>query len=335
MRHYNIPIFMPEMACPHRCVFCNQASISSQLHAPTNKEIIEKLESHFNSFKTENRLVQLAFFGGNFTGLTIKQQKSYLQLVQPYLKKGMISGIRLSTRPDYIDATILQMLKSFGVTHIELGAQSTSDTVLLASGRGHLRDAIVTASQQILAAGLVLGLQMMIGLPKDDAETAMQTAYDLVTLGAKETRIYPCLVIKDTDLEQLYRTGKYTTLTLDEAVEQTASLYTFFESHGIKVLRMGLHPSEDLNTDALVAGPFHSQFAELVYSKLWERQLLNFMPWPKSESIEVFVSPNQINHTAGFKSQNRKLLEKSYRKVHFKSDESLIGRSFKIKIHQA
>ncbi len=334
MRHYNIPIFMPEMACPHRCVFCNQASISSQLHAPGEKEIHQKIKAHLKSFKTENRLVQLAFFGGNFTGLPIKLQKSYLQLIQPYLETGLISGIRLSTRPDCIDTENLQLLKDFGVTHIELGAQSTSDKVLLASGRGHLRDAIVSASQQILAAGFVLGLQMMIGLPKDDTETTMQTARDLLAFGANETRIYPCLVIKGTELEELYRTGKYQPLTLDEAVEQTASLYTFFEENEIKVLRMGLHPSEDLNTDALVAGPYHPQFAELVYSKLWEKQFENYTLWPKAKAIELLVSRNQINHAAGFKSQNRKLLEKKYRKVHFKADESLTGRAFKIKIHE-
>jgi histone acetyltransferase (RNA polymerase elongator complex component) len=332
MKHYNIPIFMPEMACPHRCVFCNQASISSQLHIPTDEEILNKIEDHFKSFKTEDRLVQLAFFGGNFTGLPTATQKSYLQLIQSYLKNGMISGIRLSTRPDYINTENLQMLKNFGVTHIELGAQSTNDKVLLASGRGHLRNAIADASQQILAAGFVLGLQMMIGLPKDTAETAMQTARDLVVFGAKETRIYPCLVIKDTDLEGLHRSGKYQPLTLDEAVEQTASLYVFFEASGIKVLRMGLHPSEDLNTEALVAGPYHPQFAELVYSKLWEKQFINYTLWPEARAIELQVSPNQINHAAGYKSQNRKLLEKKYRRVHFMADESLTGRAFKVKI---
>ncbi len=331
MRHYNIPIFMPELACPHRCVFCNQTSISSQLHVPTDKEILEKIETHLTSFKTENRLVQLAFFGGNFTGLPISLQKSYLQLIQPHLKNGLISGIRLSTRPDYIDAGILQMLQSFGVTHIELGAQSTNDKVLLASGRGHLRDAIAKASQQILDEGFVLGLQMMIGLPKDNAETAMQTANDVAAFGASETRIYPCLVIKETDLEELYRIGKYQPLALDEAVEQTASLFKFFEAQGIKVLRMGLHPSEELNTNALVAGPYHPQFAELVYSKIWETQFRSYTEWPESDVIDLLISPKQINHAAGFCSENRKILEKRYRKVRFKADESITGRGFKIK----
>lgn len=334
MKHYNIPIFMPELACPHRCVFCNQASISSQLHIPSKKEILIKIESHLKSFKTEKRSVQLAFFGGNFTGLPKNLQKEYLHLGRAYLEKGYISGIRISTRPDYIDIETLEMLKAYGVTHIELGAQSTSDKVLQASGRGHLREAIARASEQILSAGFVLGLQMMIGLPKDNAETSMQTARDLIAFGAKETRIYPCLVIKDTALEQLFLNGKYHPLQLNEAVDQTAKLCMFFESNRIKVLRMGLHPSEELNTDAFVAGPYHPQFAELVYSKLWEKQFQNYSDWPQAEVIELFVSSNQLNHAAGFKSQNRKLLEKRYRKIYFKTDKSLNGREFSIKIHK-
>jgi len=335
MKHYNIPIFMPELACPHRCVFCNQVSISSQTQIPSNQEIIDKIDTHLRSFKTEKHSVQLAFFGGNFTGLPKNLQKEYLQLGQAYLEKGFISGIRISTRPDYIDMVILEMLKSSGVTHIELGAQSTSDKVLQASGRGHVREAIVRASEQILSAGFVLGLQMMIGLPKDDAETTMQTARDLHAFGAKETRIYPCLVIKETALEQLYLAGKYHPLQLNEAVDQTAKLYEYFESNSIKVLRMGLHPSEELNADSFIAGPYHPQFAELVYSKLWEKQFQNYSDWPQAEVIELAVPPIQLNHAAGFKSQNRKILEKRYRKIYFKADKSLIGREFSIKIHEA
>jgi histone acetyltransferase (RNA polymerase elongator complex component) len=323
---------MPEIACPHRCVFCNQASISSHNGMPTHEEVIEKVEKHLESFKTKERLVQLAFFGGNFTGLSKNLQKSYLQLIQPYLKNGLIAGVRISTRPDYINTENLLLLKDFGVTHIELGAQSTNDKVLLASGRGHLYDDIAIASEQIIKNGFVLGLQMMIGLPEDKPETAMQTAHDIVALGAKETRIYPCLVIKDTDLEKLYMDGKYKPLSLDEAVEQCAHLFEYFECNKVKVLRLGLHPSDELNSDATLAGPYHPQFAALVFSKLWKNQFINFKHWPDAEFIEISVSSAQINHAAGFKSRNRKFLEEKYRKVYFKTDESLNGRNFKIKV---
>ncbi|HOI32328.1 MAG TPA: radical SAM protein, partial [Bacteroidales bacterium] len=251
---------------------------------------------------------------------------------QNHLDKGSISGIRISTRPDYIDNKTLEILRSYRVTHIELGAQSTSDKVLQASGRGHSRETIFRASEQVLAAGFILGLQMMIGLPQDTAELCMKTAKELINFGVNETRIYPCLVIKDTALEKLYRAGKYQPLSLVEAVNQTAKLYTFFESYGIKVLRMGLHPSEELNTAALVAGPYHPQFAELVYSKLWEELFQSYTDWPKTDVIDIIIPPSQINYAAGFRSHNRKLLEKRYRKVHFKVDKSLIGRTFKVNI---
>ncbi|MBR6438511.1 MAG: radical SAM protein [Bacteroidales bacterium] len=313
MKHYNIPIFLPELACPFRCVYCNQFSITGKQKLPDIQDVKEIIEKHLASFKEDERFVEVAFFGGNFTGLPVKMQDDFLKIVQPYLEKGVINGIRCSTRPDYIDENRVRILKNFGMKNIELGAQTTNDMILRKCGRGHTFKDIENASQIIVNEGITLGLQMMLGLPFDTFENDMQTARDIVRLGAKETRIYPCIVVKDTELEQLYKKGDYLPLTLNDAVEQSATLYEYFGENDVKVLRLGLHTSDDLNGAAFVAGPYHKNFAEMVFSRLWGRKFDKIDE--KSDKIVIEVPENQLNHAIGYKGENKKRLQERYKHV--------------------
>ena len=280
---------------------------------PDIQEVKQTIDDYLASFKEEDRFVEVAFFGGNFTGLPEKIQDDFLKIVQPYLEKGVINGVRCSTRPDYIYEKRVKMLKSFGMRNIELGAQTTNDVILQKCGRGHTFKDIENASQIIVNEGITLGLQMMIGLPFDSFENDMQTACDIVRFGAKETRIYPCIVVKDTELERLYKKGEYTPLSINEAVEQSATLYEFFNKNDVKVLRIGLHTSDDLNGDAFVAGPYHKNFAEMVFSRLWGRKFEKINE--KTDKIVIEVPENQLNHAIGYKGENRKKLLRRYKQV--------------------
>ena len=313
MKHYNIPIFLPELACPFRCVYCNQFSITGKQQLPDIQDVKNIIENCLTSFKEDDRFVEVAFFGGNFTGLPVKMQDDFLKIVQPYLEKGLVDGIRCSTRPDYIDENRVKTLKNFGMKHIELGAQSTNDAVLRKCGRGHTFKDIKNASQIIVNESITLGLQMMIGLPFDCFDYDMQTAKDIVRLGAKETRIYPCIVVKDTELERIYKNGEYAPLTLNDAVEQSATLYEYFTENDVKVLRIGLHTSDDLNGDAFVAGPYHKNFAEMVFSRLWGRKFDKIDE--KSDKIVIEVPENQLNHAIGYQGENKKKLQERYKHV--------------------
>lgn len=309
MKHYNIPIFLPELACPFRCVYCNQFSITGKQKLPDIQTVKDTIDKYLTTFKEDDRFVEVAFFGGNFTGLPEKMQDDLMRIVQPYLEKGLVDGIRCSTRPDYIDEKRVKILKTMGMRNIELGAQTTNDMVLRKCGRGHSFEDIKNASQIIVNEGVTLGLQMMLGLPFDSFENDMQTARDIVRLGAKETRIYPCIVVKDTELERLYKNDEYFPLSLDDAVEQSATLYEFFTENDVKVLRIGLHTSEDLNGDAFVAGPYHKNFAEMVLSRVWGRKFDKINE--KSNEITIEVPENELNHAIGYKGENKlKLLER-------------------------
>jgi len=327
-RHYTIPVFVPELACPNRCVFCNQRNISGTLCQPSDQEIDEIIRQRLETIP-EGSEVEIGFFGGNFTGIPLAEQEHLLQLANKYLLKGEVSSIRISTRPDYIDLKRLELLSRYGVRTIELGAQSLDEEVLKMTGRGHTVEDVRNASRLILEKGFLLGLQMMIGLPGDSPEKSLQTATEIVRLGATSTRIYPTLVIKDTELETLYRKGKYQPLSIDEAAMWTKEIVPVFELAGVKIIRLGLHPSEGLlQGTGLVSGPFHVSFAELVYTEIWNDLLRPYAVTGMGNNISLSVAEGQINAAVGYCGKNRDMLKQNYNRVTFRSDPALEGRMF-------
>lgn len=319
MKHYNIPIFIPELACPNRCIYCNQRHISGQLQAVKPEEIKQIIEQHLATFIRPSE-VELAFFGGSFTGIDEKDMLTYLQTVQPYIEQGEIKSIRISTRPDYINEKILDILQQYNVKDIELGAQSLDEEVLAFAKRGHTVRDVENASQLIKSYGFSLGLQMMIGLPLDSVEKSKETAKKILKLGAESTRIYPTLVINNTDLAYLYRQNKYKALSLDKAVDWTTEIYKIFSQSSIKILRIGLHPSEALiNGTELLAGPFHVSFKELVLTKIWQEK---FEKLPINTKT-ILVNPKEINYAIGYNSKNKQLLQKKFPYLKFISDSNV------------
>lgn len=319
MKHYNIPIFIPELACPNRCIYCNQRHISGQLQAVKPEEIEQIIEQHLSTFIRPS-FVELAFFGGSFTGIDEKDMITYLKIVQPYIEKGEVKSIRISTRPDYINEKILDILKQYNVRDIELGAQSLNEEVLAFAKRGHTVKDVENASRLIKDYGFSLGLQMMIGLPLDSVERSKETAKKILELGAKSTRIYPTLVINNTDLADLYKAGKYKALSLEEAVDWTAEIYKVFSQTDITILRVGLHPSEALiKGEQLLAGPFHVSFKELVLTKLWQEKLANI----PNNTKTISVNPREINYAIGYNGVNRKILQEKSPFLKFISDSNV------------
>ena len=301
-----IPVFLPMLACPHRCVYCNQFVISGQPKLPSLDDVTNLIDSYLKTIPPDFHK-RVAFFGGSFTCLPEQIQNRYLDAVQPYLHEGLVEGIQLSTRPDYIDDHILQNLKNKGVTLIELGAQSLDDDILRRCGRGHTVADVEKASRLIRSYDIDLGLQMMIGLPGDTKEKALRTAALIASFGASCTRIYPTLVVEGTALADDYLAGRYQPLTVEEAVEWCKDLYSFFQSVGITVLRMGLHPTKDLREgEHLLAGPFHISFKELVLTSLWRDRIAAQIAEEGRADVTVIVPPGEINYAVGYGSANRK-----------------------------
>ena len=239
-KEYIVPIFVPHLGCPNNCTFCNQKKISGQMKMVTKEDVKETIEYFLKNFKDEEKYVEVAFFGGSFTGIEEEKQNELLQVAYEYIEKGLVNSIRISTRPDYIDKKILKRLKKYKVKTIELGVQSTNDYILAKSKRGHTYEDVKRASKLIRRYGFNLGHQMMIGLPDSTKIDEIRTARQLIKLKPKMVRIYPVLVIKGTELEEEMNKGEYVALTVQQAVDRTKEVMNMFNNKKIEVKSEGI-----------------------------------------------------------------------------------------------
>lgn len=203
-KEYIIPIFVPNLGCPNDCTFCNQKKISGEQKQVTAEDVRKTVEYYLKNFKDDSKYVEIAFFGGSFTGIDKDKQIELLEAANEFIKSKQVSSIRISTRPDYIDRKTLKLLKKYHVKTIELGVQSSNDYILKKSKRGHTFKDVVKASKLIRFYGFTLGHQMMVGLPESTEHDEINTARDLIKLKPKIVRIYPVLVIKGTELAREY-----------------------------------------------------------------------------------------------------------------------------------
>lgn len=296
MKKGNISIFVPHNGCPQQCSFCNQKTITGQAYQPAAKDVDEAVQK---ALRKKGYEFEIAFFGGSFTAIDRAYMNELLDAAEPYVKNGAVKGIRISTRPDYIDDEILTLLKAKGVTAIELGAQSMDDEVLSANMRGHTAEDVVNASTLIKSYGFELGLQMMTGLYLDTDEKDIETARKIIELKPATVRIYPTVVLKGTYLEELYDGKIYRPSAVDDAAALCTKLLPMFEEEKIKVIRLGLHSSEEIKKN-MVAGAFHPAFGEIVQSRFMLNKVLEYPP----DSYEIFVSPKTVSKLKGNQKRN-------------------------------
>ena len=302
-RHVNVALFIPFNGCPHRCSFCDQRSITGKAYQPTPEDVKSAVTTALDSLKENSIHSEIAFFGGSFTAIDRQYMISLLEATVPFIDR--FRGIRISTRPDCIDAEILTLLKTYHVTSIELGAQSMSDTVLTANDRGHTADDVRTASRLIKDFGFELGLQMMTGLYMSTPESDVETARQFITLKPDTVRIYPTIVMKGTRLGDLYKAGVYQPQTLEEAVALCAGLIRLFEAKDARarVIRVGLHDSESLKENML-AGPYHPAFKELCESRIMLEKAYELLKELPQGSYTLRVSPKSRSKMTGNRKGN-------------------------------
>mgnify|MGYP004469383685 FL=1 len=339
-KEYIIPIFVPHLGCPNSCTFCNQKTISGQAKQVTAKEVKETIEYYLSNFKDDNKYVEVAFFGGSFTGIEEEVQEELLQAAFEFIKQKKVNSIRISTRPDYIDKKILKRLKKYKVKTIELGVQSTNDYILARCQRGHTFEDVKKASKLIRRKHFILGHQMMVGLPESTKLDEINTTKSLIKLKPKIVRIYPVLVIKGTKLEEEYRNNEYIPLTVNQAVERCKEIVTLFNKKNIRVIRIGLQNTNTIdepghNESEVVAGPYHPAFRQLVESSMWYDSVVEEIKQfnTKVKLVQVRANPVNINNIIGHKKENIEKLNQIYDvEVKVVADEKIKPGHFKVEI---
>lgn len=310
-----VPVFIPHQGCPHQCVFCNQHAITGN-HAPerlTEKAVKGRIETFLSHSHHRGKRVQIAFFGGNFLGLPPDRIIRLLSVAQQYVTAGVADSIRLSTRPDTIDAETLSLVAPFQVRTIELGVQSLDDHVLHHCRRGHTAADSIAAVNRLKAAGFEVGVQLMVGLPGEDTTTVLDMARQVVALTPSFARIYPTLVIAGSPLATLYENGDYRPLSLEDAVGRVKSMFQVFAAGGLPVIRMGIQPTDGLSDDVM-AGPFHPAFGQLVLSAVLLEEATRMLDGRRitGQPLCLWVNSRTVAAMRGQKNCNISELKRRY-----------------------
>ena len=301
-----IPVFVPHLGCPHLCVFCNQNRISGASEPATPETVKTAIETAAALTPGETKR-HLAFYGGSFTAIPAVEQEALLDAARPYLESGVITSIRLSTRPDAIDSETLCRLRLRGVETVELGAQSMDDAVLRLSGRGHTANDVKNASRMVKAAGFRLILQMMTGLPGDTDEKDVATAKEIIALAPDGVRIYPTVIVKNTVLYEMWHAGKYREHTVEDAVRVCAKLAPLFGAADVPIIRLGLNPTDELSGGDAVGGAYHPALGELVCARVMLNKARKLLAGAEpGAAVTLGVNKSDVSKMIG---QHRKNIE--------------------------
>ncbi len=338
--HAIIPIFIPHLGCPNDCVFCNQKKITARTKPLSMEEMKHQIEQYLATmYGREIQTVEIAFYGGSFTGIPMEQQREFLSVAKEYKDRGLVQKIHLSTRPDYIDEAILSNLKKFGVDIIELGVQSLDEDVLRRSRRGHSREAVFRASRLIQDAGFELGLQLMIGLPGDTYEKAVRSAWEAAEIGPSIARIYPTVIIKDTELHRMYLSGEYQPFSMEETIRTAKDMYQTLTEAGVNVIRVGLKSTDLIRENGETAGSYHPAFRQVVESELAREQLeaqLQRLLASEAHPLKISFCSSEacLSNLIGHKKSNKIYFEQKYPHLRFRfqSDRDLPEGVYSIRL---
>lgn len=312
-KQYTIPIFIPHKGCPNSCIFCNQKKISGQIKNVDLSDVDNIIKTYLSYYKDLSKKIEIAFFGGSFTGIDINLQIDYLKVAKKYIDNGEVNSIRLSTRPDYISEEILVMLKEYGVDTIELGVQSMDDKILSIAKRGHTSQDVIRASKLIKKYNIRLGHQIMIGLPNSTMETEIYTIKECLKLKPTQLRIYPVYVIEDSELYDMYNSREYTPLSIAEAVKRCVAVVKECQSENVAIIRLGLQSTSEItSSNSNIFGPVCDNFAEYVISAIIREHIEKYLKKEQNEDIIVHVPRKYVSVTVGPKKINKIYFENKY-----------------------
>jgi histone acetyltransferase (RNA polymerase elongator complex component) len=335
-RHLIVPIFIPHQGCPFQCIYCRQDKIADRPTAPVTPVYIKQvLDTAIKSDKFPSAgKKEVAFYGGTFANLPEARMRLMLEAVAPYLEKGLFTSIRVSTRPDSIDEGRLELMKSYGVSTVELGVQSMDDKVLMLSKRGHSSNDVVKAVELLKQHGLSVGIQLMPGLPGDSESTFISTIEKVMRLRPQMVRLYPAIVIRETELASVFQAGGYSPLTLDLAIKICGAACERLEDNGIPVIRIGLMSSPSLTAEGeILAGPWHSAFGFLVRSYIHQKKIEPFLIGLRGNTdIGIRAPSREIPLVRGYKNEGVRRMEETLgsKIVYVKSDDTVLPGTIEV-----
>lgn len=216
--------------CPNRdgskgtggCAFCNNSTFNPSYCGP-ELSIIEQIDKGISFFRPKYQTQKyLAYFQAYSN--TYGETACLLEQYQQALSHPKVIGIVLGTRPDCISDDLLEHLKEWKKDYyiaIELGAESTSDDTLLQINRGHSYAETVDAARRIAAAGIPVGMHLILGLPGEDRAQLLQHASEVSRLPISFLKLHQLQIVKGSAFAKLYEsTPEYFNLfTAEEFID--------------------------------------------------------------------------------------------------------------------
>lgn len=274
-----LPLFLPQAGCPRKCVFCDQKSQTGN-KSQSLDDLVLLLDTMLEQrSQAAAPPVELAFYGGTFTGLPESWRQRLLRVAKSFMEHGTVCAMRCSTRPDAVTAEILQELRAAGLRTVELGIQTFASHALQRCNRGYGPETARKACHMVHDAGLKLGIQLLPGAPGQHSGDFFRDISITCDLAPEIVRLYPCLVFAETPLAQLWRQGKYRPWSVERSAHCLGQALLKLWSTNIRVARMGVAHHRDLETHVL-AGPVHPALGAMARSsalfRIVRREIENF-----------------------------------------------------------
>lgn len=241
--------------CPNRdgskgfggCIFCSEKG--SGEHIKTTNNITNQVQNYFKSYKAKRANKFIAYFQ-NFTN-TYDTLENLKEKYDSALIDNRIIGLEIATRPDCINEDIAKLLKNYTNKYyvcVELGLQTANEKTGDLINRCYSNSDFTQAVNILNKYNIDVVVHIMVGLPNETIEDIKNTVQFINLHNIKGIKIHSCYVIKNTKLEQLYLTGKYVPLTLENYISNCAYILTHLNPN-IVIHRV----SGDAPKDLLVA----------------------------------------------------------------------------------
>lgn len=311
-----VPLFVMNAGCPHNCIFCNQKITAGNYPQKISKEYFTgEVNAYLAWNKNKSRPVEIAFYGGSFTGMDPAYQEELLEWSQPYIRRGLVHSLRISTRPDYIHQDTLDFLKQYHVQTVEIGAQSFVDEVLQFAQRGHTAADSIAAIRLLKENNFRTGLHLMAGLPEDSPEGFLYSIGKTIELAPDMARIHPVVVLRGTTLAHEFEQGNFQPLALSAAVNLCALAWERITAAGIRVIRTGLHLTPEMAEEGeILAGPIHPAFGSMVLSAVFYHKTVKLLEqFPERlKKITFQLHRQDISGFRGLNNHNILAIKKLY-----------------------
>lgn len=290
-----ITVITKPYPCPGKCIYCPNEKNMPKSYLANEPACMRAVLTKFNPYKqTKARLdslkitghttdkIELIVLGGTWSYYPKKYQTWFikrcfdacnqkpsknLEAAQKLNEKtkNRIIGLTLETRPDFINEKEIQRIRYLGCTRVELGVQSIYDDVLNENKRGHNIESTIKATRLLKNAGLKITYHMMLGLPGSNLKKDEQMFKELFSnsdFQPDQLKIYPCIVLKNSPLYDLWKNNKYKPYSLNTLINLIIKIKKSIPPH-VRIIRI----IRDIPSQSIVAGNKISNLRQIIQSR--------------------------------------------------------------------